>query len=1065
MGGIVALVAGLLASVLSGVAGPASAVAGFSFSRLAGADRYETAAVVATSAFPSAETAVLVTGENFPDALAASYWSGTRGAPILLVTRDGVPAATAMALRTLRTNNVVIIGQAAAVSDAVQAALSATASTAAGGGNLQVSRIGGSDRYETMRALVAEPGSSNVGLVGGKKTALLASGENFPDALAFGPLAWAQALPVVLTTAGTLEPRALAALRAAGAEQVLIGGGELAVATQVETDLAGAGIAVARRFSGIDRSDTSRQIADYAIDTFEFKKSHVNVATGAVEAGGADALAFGPHGGKEDPTVVLVTNSATDAGQLRQFFIGRAPTLTDAHAGGGETALSSTLLAVLAADAVPGSGGGATTPTVSSISPTSGSTAGGTAFTVSGSGLAAATGVSFCGVAATSVVAAAGGTSVSGITPAGAAGACPVVVSLPASTLSVPGGFTYVAPATTGSIAGTVVLDGTGASVGGLCVDAWVTNRSGLGATTSASGSFAIANLPPGAYRVLFYGCGATRGDYVEEFYQDATFATATLVQVTAGGVATLSASVVRAGKISGTVTADGTGAPLPGMCVSASSANPPVFDSGYATAADGTYTIGGLPGGSYAIQFRDCSPDPYYITERYDNSPPAPLTRVTVTPGSTAGGVSASLELGGRISGTVRKDGTGAPIAGVCVSALRRVTSSTFFAGGAVTAVDGTYRVDGLKPGNYDVVFRSCGITAGDYVDEYFDNVPSQSARSNVVVTAGMTTSGIDASLARAGKIAGRVVAENGGQPLADICVTTSPPPLFRGFFSGYATGTNASGDYVIGGLAAGSYKVEFADCRRNEHVTEFYDDAPTLTAGQAVAVVAGATRTGINAALTRKAPRTNAPDLVSAARLPGNTVEYVFDETLSGGGLQLANFHVYDGAGTQLNPTSVVQSGSARVVAQYTESQLASATVATVERGAVMDLGNLLNPVGDAALALPGRTARPDLLSVSISFNASGNTVIFTFDSPLPAGPVTLGDFHLYDINGFLFTPLTTFGPAPVVPVGGSTTVTFTTGSGGAAFGNAVASAAIVGGVDNTGTATPERSVLITR
>lgn len=50
---------------------PASAVAGF----MAGTDRYATAAVIATTAFPSADIVVVTTGENFPDALAASYWA------------------------------------------------------------------------------------------------------------------------------------------------------------------------------------------------------------------------------------------------------------------------------------------------------------------------------------------------------------------------------------------------------------------------------------------------------------------------------------------------------------------------------------------------------------------------------------------------------------------------------------------------------------------------------------------------------------------------------------------------------------------------------------------------------------------------------------------------------------------------------------------------------------------------------------------------------------------------------------------------------------------------------
>lgn len=201
----------------------------------------------------------------------------------------------------MRTKNVVIIGLSGAVGETVGPTLAATPSSAAGGGNLVVSRIGGADRYETMKSLVTEPGQGGVGVVAGRRTALIASGENFPDARAFGPLAWGLSLPVVLTTASGLEPRALAALQSVGVEQVLIGGGPAALGPQIEADLGAAGIAVLRRFSGTDRSDTSRLIADYAIDQLGFKKTHVNVATGAPASGGADALAFGPHGWQGGP--------------------------------------------------------------------------------------------------------------------------------------------------------------------------------------------------------------------------------------------------------------------------------------------------------------------------------------------------------------------------------------------------------------------------------------------------------------------------------------------------------------------------------------------------------------------------------------------------------------------------------------------------------------------------------------------------------------------------------------------------------------------------------------------
>ncbi|WP_285509723.1 IPT/TIG domain-containing protein, partial [Streptomyces sp. NBRC 13847] len=60
-------------------------------------------------------------------------------------------------------------------------------------------------------------------------------------------------------------------------------------------------------------------------------------------------------------------------------------------------------------------------PTASGISPTTGSTAGGTAFLITGTNLTGAS-VTFNGVAATSIVVNGGGTSLTGTTPAGSSG-------------------------------------------------------------------------------------------------------------------------------------------------------------------------------------------------------------------------------------------------------------------------------------------------------------------------------------------------------------------------------------------------------------------------------------------------------------------------------------------------------------------------------------------------------------------------------------------------------------------------------------------------------------------
>src|SRR5207302_1209332 len=148
----------------------------FAFVRVAGANRYATAATIATTSFGSADTVMMATGANFPDALAAAYLAGADVAPVLLTTQNApVPQPTLDALGALKTKHVVLVGGTTAIGQDVQAALTTTASTNAAGGTLDVVRVAGAGRYDTMAAIAQTPPVDHVGLVGGKRTAIVAS--------------------------------------------------------------------------------------------------------------------------------------------------------------------------------------------------------------------------------------------------------------------------------------------------------------------------------------------------------------------------------------------------------------------------------------------------------------------------------------------------------------------------------------------------------------------------------------------------------------------------------------------------------------------------------------------------------------------------------------------------------------------------------------------------------------------------------------------------------------------------------------------------------------------------
>ncbi|MDP3984934.1 MAG: cell wall-binding repeat-containing protein, partial [Acidimicrobiia bacterium] len=149
--------------------------------RLFGSNRYATTAAISQSQFPTASTVYVATGLNFPDALAGAPAAAQDNAPILLVTKDSIPDPTQAELTRLNPTTTVVLGGTAVISNAVAAALP---------GN--VIRLAGSNRYATAAAISAATFNPGV------PTIYIATGLNFPDALAGGAAAGYVGGPVLL---------------------------------------------------------------------------------------------------------------------------------------------------------------------------------------------------------------------------------------------------------------------------------------------------------------------------------------------------------------------------------------------------------------------------------------------------------------------------------------------------------------------------------------------------------------------------------------------------------------------------------------------------------------------------------------------------------------------------------------------------------------------------------------------------------------------------------------------------------------------------------------------------
>jgi putative cell wall-binding protein len=326
-------------------------------SRIAGNDRYQTAAQIAETKYPGgvpSGNVVIATGLDFPDALAGNYLAGQLSAPILLSpTTTGDPAwpTVVAALTALNPSHVYIVGGTDAIGADVASALAQS---------YTVVRIAGATRYDTMQAIDTYaglvPGLGSTGL----RTAIVATGENFPDALAAGPLVWADKLPLILTDGSqpTLSPQAAAVISALGTTHFIVLGGAASINAGIVTQLEGLGT-VDAQFAGQDRTDTAAQLAGYEQSTYAFPKTSVVLATGLDYP---DALAGGPFGGDPKSMYFTLTNDT-----LGSFTTSALESLnglaTVVYVLGGDSAVDDTAAAA-AVTAVQGGGSGTLAPTV-----------------------------------------------------------------------------------------------------------------------------------------------------------------------------------------------------------------------------------------------------------------------------------------------------------------------------------------------------------------------------------------------------------------------------------------------------------------------------------------------------------------------------------------------------------------------------------------------------------------------------------------------------------------------------------------------------------------------------
>jgi len=223
----------------------------------------------------------------------------------------------------------------------------------------------------------------------------------------------------------------------------------------------------------------------------------------------------------------------------------------------------------------------------------------------------------------------------------------------------------------------------------------------------------------------------------------------AVLVVIAVALGAAPSALAASTGQISGTVTRASGGAAIQEIEVCAFSTSAEEFSAesfGCATtSSSGEYTITGLAGGNYDVEFFPSFESGLdFIAQYYnDRSSSKEAEAVLVTAPMTTSNIDAKLEEGARVEGTVTDASTGAALKGVFVCAS---TGSGEISLGqcAFTHSNGEYTISGLASGGYKVEFNA----SKSYVVQYYNGKSLLAEAEVVSVTAPNTKSGIDAAM-----------------------------------------------------------------------------------------------------------------------------------------------------------------------------------------------------------------------------------------------------------------------------------------------------------------------------
>lgn len=253
--------------------------------RISGKDRITTSVEISKSAYTTSENVVLASGFNFADALSAGQLASALDAPLLLSSQNKLDSQTKNEIERLKAKKVYVVGGDNAISKSgVDTTLKSE--------KIDVTRLEGQDRYSTSQKVMEKTKE-----IINPEYLLIASGKNFPDALAATSF-FVNHKSVMVLSDGVTYPQS-------NLQEIAIGG-------KNQLPLKGF---TGKRVSGKDRYETALEIAKLSFD----KNNNAILASGQVFADSLSAVSLT----KKHNAPIILTQSDSLTENAKKYLNGK----------------------------------------------------------------------------------------------------------------------------------------------------------------------------------------------------------------------------------------------------------------------------------------------------------------------------------------------------------------------------------------------------------------------------------------------------------------------------------------------------------------------------------------------------------------------------------------------------------------------------------------------------------------------------------------------------------------------------------------------------------------------